>query len=265
MPLWPFGKRHDTRFLRAIAAYGFEKCGIRNRTLLIGLGPNSFRNPPVATPLEGRLPPVEQFKFLDAPNQGDVISAFLDSVESRSALSIEIGSNLDVAGSGQRDYRDAVARLAGATLPKLEELILSDMYLTYNGGALFGDIGDVSAALAACPNLRLLSLHGAVALSGPLDLPRLERLTLRPVDTCAGYGDMPTQETISHLLGSRLPQLRSLDFEGDPDDPITYHLPDTVLSGAQFPALRTLRIGNVTPEQSNALAQLEARLSRGRA
>jgi len=255
-----FRKRQKPDFAEALKTYGRERCGMRKRTLLAGLGPNSFKPPSVFLQLGAILPRLDAVRFLDAPNQVALIEAFLASDRAQEVTELEIGSNLDVAGTGQRNYADAIACLAGGKLPQLETLILGDMYRTYNGHPLYGSVGDLTDALRACPNLKTLYICGAFSLSAPLTMPELESLTILPVDEIAGYGGLPAQATVTHLLTSDLPKLRLLDFAGDPDDPASYRLPTTFLSGEQFPSLRSLRMGNTIAGQLDALAHLDAEI-----
>jgi len=263
MVRWWSRKPNDAAFSDALASYGRAKCGVKGKTLLLGLGAQSFNTPAVATGLGDDIPPFDTIKFLDAKNQIDLIRAFLTAPQAQQVTGLEIGSNLDVAHNGQRDYREAVALLAHADLSALQHLRLGDMYLTYNAQALYGCVGDLTGPLTALPTLKTLAIHGAFDLSGPLDLPALESLTIRPMDDVAGYGGMPSQNTITQLLTSRMPGLTRLAFEGDLDEPITYRLPDAVLSGAAFPNLSQVTFTHVAPEQAQALQDLNSRPEKG--
>ncbi len=241
----------------ALEAYGLDRCGQSGAALLIGLGPASFSDPPVAQRLAAPPEAPGDIHFLDAPSQVDLIAALLASPEAERVVDLHIGSCLDWAKEGRFDYREAVSLLGTANLPALTHLTLGEMFLTFNGHPYFGRIGDVAPVLDAVPTLEHLDLFGQFEWSLPVSHAALRELSAQ-VDEVGVTGGPPSQDAVTHLLSSTLPALIELDLDLDDGGDDTFALPMRFPGEDAMPALRRVNMTNLGPEDEARLAAWHA-------
>lgn len=243
-----------TRFTDALSAYGLGRCLANDTTLWIGLDgssdtPNARR---VLAPPTAR----ERVVFLEAPLQAELVAAFVASDEAAAVRDLFIGTSQDYRGAphfADFDMAAAVAALDGANLPALTALTLGDMEDRSGGLRMFGTIGEIDHIFAAAPNLDTLGLHGNFALAAPVQHRRLRVLETQ-FDDCGVTGEPIEQATLDHLLASDFPALTYLDLdmdEGGGDETLT--LPEALFTPGRFPALTTLGIDRLVPEDEARL------------
>lgn len=248
------------RFEAALADYGFGKCSLVKRTLLIGVGPEAGCREAVHS-----LPQaVRSFMFLEAPYQIDLLKRFLAAEDGAArAETLFVGTSHDYAQARREkgyEFAEAVATLRGGRYPAIRAVSLGDMERLFNGHRGFGSLGEIGPVFDALPNLEDLELRGNFELARPVRHDRIEAIDVW-VDEVGVSGGRLSQETVANLLASRFPKLKGLGLDlDDGDRALVYPLPEAVLSGRTMPALEAVDMTNLSPEDEARLkAWREAR------
>jgi hypothetical protein len=242
-----FARFRTSRFARAVAAYGLQRCSRNGTIISIGLGPHADydRHPVTALPAEP-----EKLCFMEGPLQAELVAALVASPEARTLRRLMIGTSHAYdkkAHAAGYDMMEAVAALRGAQLPALTLLSLGDMELFYNGHPLYGSLGDVTHIFAAAPQMETLQLHGDFTLSAPVRHDRLTdfTVTVDDIGCCAGP---VSQETVDHLLSSSFPSLTRLDLRLNDDGGVgKLAIPEAFFHGDGFPGLRAFDMDHLLP------------------
>jgi hypothetical protein len=246
-----------SRFTRAVEDYGLARCCMTGSTIWIGLRPDpQYRRAPLAA-----LPQAPRsLCFVEAPDQAGLIGALATSPEAASLEHLMIGTSHDyIPGRPIRyDMSAAVAALCGARWPALKQLSLGAMELLFNGHAYYGRLGDVTDVLAAAPQLDELRLRGQFTLRGPVRHDRLRDLSVL-VDDIGVSGGPLGQDTVSHLLASDFPALRTVCLSlDDGAREADYSIPDAFFVGLRFPALTAFEMDCLAPGQHARLTAWKA-------
>lgn len=235
------------RFDRALRDYGFSRCSMSGNALCIGLKPHPEYNR-VALDAVPEAP--TWVCFLEAPEQADLIAAFVTSPQARTVERLMIGTShdYDAARSGY-DMAKAIAALKDARLPSLKRLVLGEMELLFNGHALYGSIGDITHIFEAAPNLEELELCGCFSLKGPVRHEWLRMLSISVFSEIGIGGGSLSQETVSHIVLSDFPRLTTCSFHLDETPPeISFSIPEEFFARPRFLALQSFSIDALTPE-----------------
>ncbi|MWD26105.1 hypothetical protein E0K89_001275 [Aquicoccus sp. SCR17] len=233
-------------FAEALRDYGLELCAVSGGRLDLGLGPDGGALMPVTEMPDG----LTQVRFLRAPDQADLIAAFLRSPLSQHVTRLVLGTTQDYTDPRglEIDMSAALRVLAGGSLPALTSLAVGDMEQRFGGRRDLGYIGDVARVLAACPRLVELELFGTFDLSAPLFHAELAALSVEAKDAELTAGRL-SQATLDTLLLSELPQLAFLRLALDaPDTEAAYDLPSDFPADHAMPNLLAVEIEGFTPE-----------------
>ena len=244
--------RRRSRFVRALQTYGLERCSMTPGQLWVGRPPDPEHR---HAPVDGVPPPLRSVCFVEGPEQAGLIAALAVSPEAETLEHLMIGTTHAYIGPGRPtpyDISAAVAALAGATMPALTRLVLGDMERLFNGHAYYGRVGDVTHAFDMAPGLLALRICGCMTLSRPVSHARLEGWHV-DVDDIGVAGGPLSQDTVSNILGSRLPRLRTLELALDEDDVQPYDVPEPFFADNGFPALERFGMDCLTPDAERRL------------
>ncbi len=249
-------------FEHALRRYGLERCSMSGNALCIGLKPHPEYNR-VALDAVPEAP--SWVCFLEAPEQADLIRAFVSGPQARTVERLIIGTSHDYdAKRSGYDMTNAIAALKGARLPALKRLVLGEMELLFNGHALYGSLGDITHIFDAAPQLDELELCGRFSLKTPMRHEWLRTLSVS-VFSDIGIGDGPlSQDTVSYLLLSHFPRLTtcSLHLDETPPD-VGFSIPEEFFARPRFLAMQSFSIDALTPESEARMKEWVARRSLG--
>lgn len=242
-----FDRFRSDRFDRALRDYGLERCSMSGTALCVGLKPDPEYD---RVALDAVPDTLTWVSFLEAPEQADLIYAFVTSPHAQTVERLIIGTShdYDAKRSGYAMTK-AVGALKGAKLPALKCLVLGEMELLFNGHALYGSLGDITHIFDAAPQLDELQLCGRFSLRSPLRHEWLRKLTVS-VFSDIGIGDGPlSQDTVSHLMLSFFPRLTTCDLhlDGMPPDTV-FSIPEEFFTRPRFLAMQSFSIDALTPE-----------------
>lgn len=250
----------SNRFAGALKDYGLSRCSMSGSALCIGLKPSA----------EHGLAAVDAIPheptwvcFLEAPEQAELIRAFVSSPHARTVERLMIGTSHDYdAKRSGYDMAGAVTALKGGHLPSLKRLVLGEMEMLFNGSRLYGSLGDITHVFDAAPGLEELELCGGFALKRPVRHDALRRLSVQVLSDI-GIGDGPlSQDTVSCLLLSHFPRLAdcALDLGGDAPD-VLFSIPDEFFERPRFLAMQRFEINAL---DSDAEARMREWIERRR-
>lgn len=253
----------ETAFETALHRYGMQHCCDLRGAFLIGLPPgDDTREAVKSVPKDGT-----RFGFLAAPQQGELIATFLGSEEASRVTCLNLGTSHHYAeqmrrtagATGVYDLSDVTDLFKGRHLPALRSLSLGDMFMLFNGHALYCRVGDITPIFEAAPNLEILDICGAFTLSRPVSHAQLQEFSA-DIDDIAGTAGSISQDTLNHLLASDLPSATSLSvlMEEDPDH--GYRLPLGLTHLQTMPQLKALALEGLDPKSQQRLATLQANL-----
>lgn len=254
----------ETAFETALRRYGLQNCCDLRGAFLIGLPPgDDTREAVKSVPKDGT-----RFGFLAAPQQRELIEVFLGSEEASRVTCMNLGTSHHYAEQMRRtagatrvyDLTDVTALFKGRHLPALRSLSLGDMFMLFNGHALYCRIGDITPIFEAAANLEILDICGAFTLTRPIFHAHLQEFSA-DIDDIAGTAGSISQETLDHLLASDLPSATSLSvlMEEDPDH--SYRLSENLTQLSGMPRLKALVLEGLDPKSQQRLATLQANLS----
>lgn len=237
--------RGRSRFARALMRYGLGRCSVSHDLLWIGLPPHGEYH---RAPLDAVPGTFRALRFVEGPDQADLVAAFAASPESESVESLMIGTSHDYRGNGEGplDISAAVLALRDATMPMLTRLSLGDMEMLFNGHAYYGRVGDIAHVFAAAPNLLCLCVCGRSDLARPVSHERLEEFHIRLDDIGVSGGPL-SQATVDNIT-SRFPRLRTLELSLDEADATPYSVPEAFFADNGFPALERFGMDRLEPE-----------------
>lgn len=184
------------------------------------------------------------FHFYLGSNIENLISAFVDSQYPKNIKRLFIG---DYAKGSGRDYANIVSILSNTYFPNLEVFELGVWQLFSNAHCLYGNLGNISPLLSQMPNLKSLHLYGKFDFSYPIELNKLEELSITSDDPVTGVNAGASSElSILNLLSSNYPNLKQayIDLENDKSNE-QYQLPKSFLSGKNTPKLQQLEITGI--------------------
>lgn len=250
----------ETKFTKALKTYGLTKCSAIGDALLIGLPADHISRKTV------RHLPADTtcFGFLDGPEQIDLIRSFLSSPEAQTVTSLKIGTSHRGAVQGSEDghedgfdLRAVIDVLRQAQLPELRALSLGDMFLSRGQAQRFCDLGDVSDLFNIAPRLRMLDICGSFTLARPVAHPVLEEVLITQNTTVSLLG----QDSLDHLLASKLPALVSLLVSIDGTNGRRFDISEGFDPDSLMPDLRSLMIDNLSQRSQQRKSALLDRLS----
>ena len=245
-------------FEHALRRYGLERCSMSGSALCIGLKPHPEYNR-VAIDTVPDTP--RWVCFFEAPEQADLIRAFVAGPQARTVERLIIGTSHDYdAKRSGYDMANAIAALIGARLPALKRLVLGEMELLFNGHALYGSLGDITHIFDAAPQLDELELCGRFSLKAPVRHEWLRQLSAN-VFSDIGIGDGPLgQDTVSHLLLSHFPRLAHCALHLDEMPPeVRFSIPDEFFTRPRFLAMQSFSIDALVPESETRMKEWMAR------
>ncbi|MBL8580255.1 MAG: hypothetical protein JNK47_23915 [Mesorhizobium sp.] len=246
------------RFDRALRDYGLSRCSMSGNALCIGLKPHPEYN---RVALETVPEAPTWVCFFEAPEQADLIRAFVTGPQAHTVERLIIGTSHDYdAKRSGYDMTNAIAALKGARLPTLKRLVLGEMELLFNGHALYGSLGDIAHIFDAAPQLEELELCGQFSLKEPVRHEWLRTLSVS-VFSDIGIGGGPLgQDTVSHLLLSHFPRLTTcfLHFDETPPD-VRFSIPEEFFARPRFLAMQSFSIDALTPESETRMTEWMAR------
>jgi len=249
-----FDRFRSDSFDRALRNYGLERCSMSGSALCVGLKPHPEYDRVAVETVPERLTWV---CFLEAPEQADLIRAFVTSPHAQTVEQLIIGTSHDYdAKRSGYDMTKAVRALTGAKLPALKRIVLGEMELLFNGHALYGSLGDITHIFDAAAQLDELELCGQFSLKSPLRHERLRKLTVS-VFSDIGIGDGPLrQDTVSHLMLSFFPRLTNCDLhlDGMPPDTL-FSIPEEFFARPRFLAMQSFSIDALTPEAETRMKE----------
>jgi uncharacterized protein (TIGR02996 family) len=188
----------------------------------------------------------------DEPRPAQVLRALLDSPVSRFLQHLTLGITDERYPTS---LNSGIAVLRGhPQLETVRELFLGDFNYPEESEISWVTIGDISAVLAACPNLRSLHVCGAsIELGDALIHPKLEHLKLET-------GGLPAR-AVQAVGRCWLPELRSLevwfgrmDYGGDG----SIEMLAPLMLGQGLPKLEHLALNNSEFEDDIAIALAKA-------
>lgn len=202
-------------------------------------------------PKHGRMPlddviPVatEAISFLgEVDDEAALIRSFLESYHAQNVLLFEIGSS-SYANKVSLDYRSSVAALDGATLPRLERLVLGEWELFHNAATLYGTIGDVTDILARHERLKELMLYGTFDATKTMAFPRLEYLELWSSSSITDPNGAPIDPpSFANVLASDMPKVTKAVLHPHCEPARSRDaFPAEFLDGRSMPALSRLEV-----------------------
>ena len=229
--------RRRSRFVRALERYGFGRCSLSSSgSLWIGVPPNPEYG---RRPLEIVPQAPKSLLFVEGPEQANLVAAFAISREASTVERLMIGTTHDYITSERPtpyDFSSVVAALKSASLPALRRLSLGDMEQLFNGHVYYGRVGDITHVFDIAPNLEELAVCGCPIVTRPVQHDLLATFQVRADDIGVSGGAL-SQQTVSNILCSRFPRLRTLELSLDEEEVQPYEVPEAFYASNGFPLL----------------------------